>query len=182
MISPVALTDATASTPQLTSFDSILNLGGPIKQAQQSSEAAAPTSPAGESLGSSFWQTILNATRSRRSAGSNNADSSPLRLDSVREEGENDDEKSPTATPDPSPTEEVMQEFEDVMDIDAEAQDGSGELQMSSSQLRQFDEFDEDVDLDDESIDEEVAAIARYGDTDMELDPRLGDFDFILAK
>ena len=182
VVSPVALTDIT-STPPPTTFDSILHLGGLIKQAQQSSGGASPKSPTRETLGAPFWQSILNATRSRRAADPNKDDSSPLRLDSVQEEGEDEvDEKSPSTTLDSSPTEEEAQGFEDAMDIDDVGQSSTGELQMPSVPLRRFSKFEENVDSDDEDMDEEIETIARYEDADMELDPRLGSFDFNFAK
>ena len=163
--------------PAPVTFDSIVGPSGPLPTEEQPTAENAPLrSPTRNALGTEFWQSILRATRGRRATDPDPSNPSPLRLHPVQEEEEEDGDASPITTPNSSPTEEEMtEEFVDAMDVDVVENGAEGELQMPAIPLRRFGRLDEDLDSDDESMDEEVAAIARYEDVDLNLDPRLRD-------
>ena len=160
--------NASSSAPSIT-FDTILGLSGLTQTGQlHVPEADSPQSPTRNALGSEFWQSILSVTRGRRAADPGRLERSPLRLNPVQEEEDEDEDGTSSATtPNSSPTEEETEEFVDAMDVDTVDEGVEGELQMPwlpSIPLRRFSHTEEDLDSDDESMDEEEAAIARYSE------------------
>ncbi|KAI9708477.1 MAG: hypothetical protein M1820_003938 [Bogoriella megaspora] len=165
--SPVTTTVTTdrASTSQSppTTFDHILGFTGLTQTGAASTVEPSPkprSAGSRVSMGVEFWNSLVAATRVRRTSDTDTRSASPLGLNPIMEE-----EDGSFSTPTPSSIDEENEEFYDTMDTDTVAE--------PSIPLRRFSRFEEAVDFEDEDVDEEVAAMTRYEDVDLNIDPRL---------